>query len=286
MAVRRTRLAVALLAAPGAYLFVHLNREMLCPRYVLPPVPFMLIAAAWGAHWLSHRLRARRLVLTCLVALACADPLARSMRYDWLCTQEDTRVQVQRWIGENVPRSAIIMFEGLWPPITTHPYSVYARGLGQIFSRSVVPSYFVSITAVRRFRAFHERLGEHYRRNYARLDATFPVVAKLKPWRGDEPLPYTETIGSIWRRSRPGPHVRVYKLREPLLRPADVPVMLAPPLSRADWRRLACWGPFPLGMLTAPVPPGADPVEVTKEELTRLGLRSHVNRATGTSAKR
>ncbi len=269
---RRPKWATALLAAPGVYLAIHLGKEMCFPRYTLPPVPFMLIAGAWGACWLARRCRARRRVLAGLVVLACADPFARAVRFDWLCHQEDTRYQAKRWVEAHVPRYACVLLEGLMPPIPTHPYCVYARGQSQRFLVFVRPNYFVSSMQVRRFLAFNERYRDAVLRGYAMLDRSFQVVAEFKPFEGNRALPYSETIMSLWRRQRPGPHIKVYKISTPTPRPIDMPVLLQPPLGRADWLYLARIGCFPIGMLTQDLASVADAVAVARAELARLGI--------------
>jgi len=252
---RRPRVAAALLAAPAAYLLVHLNLRLCYARYTLPPVPFMLLAAAWAAHWLSGRFPARRRVLIAIVAIACLGPLARSMRFDWICTQDDTRVLARRWIQEHVPRDAVFMVEGLFPPVRTHPYCVYARGQTQTLIPFVRPAYFVSDMTVRQFLCTHEIYGSEYQRNYENIDTAFRKLAEFSPTDDDHPLLYHSShvnapMACLWRIVRPGPHLRVYEVAEPERKQMAEVTVLRRPLGRTDWQYIARVGNFPLGMLT------------------------------------
>ncbi len=272
MTFRQLKWAAALLAAPAVYLAVHLTRRMCYPRYVLPVTPFLLLAAAWAARRLAGKVSARRpaFVASCVVALVCLDPFARSLRFDWLCCREDTRYLAQRWLREHTPVYAVILFEGLMPPMPSRPYAVYARGHTQPFILFVRPDYFVSSMTVRRFLAFNPMFGEPVQRWYAKLDARFPVVAEFKPFEGNRELPYTETISSLWRRTRRGPHIKIYKIKPPTPRRVDLPVMLKPPLRRADWLYLARINCFPIGILTRGLQDESKAAEIAFAELKRL----------------
>ena len=272
---RRPKTAAALLTAPSAYLIVHLNRSLCYARYTLPPVPFMLLTAAWGAHSFSRRFPARRKALIAVVAIACLGPLARSIRFDWICTQDDTRVLARQWIQAHVPRDAVFMVEGLFPPIPTHPYCVYARGQTQTMIPFVRPAYFVSDMSVRQFLCSHERYGAKYQRNYENIDTVYPAVAEFRPTEDEGPLPYHSShvnapATSLWRIVRPGPHLRVHRVAEPDPKQMAEVTVLRRPLTRTDWQYIAQVGNFPLGMLTR-VWMGDGPVAtMVSDELHRL----------------
>ena len=253
--ITRPKVAAWLLVAPGVYLAVHLNRSLCYARYTLPPVPFLLVAAAWGASWLCRRLSSKRAAFGCVVALACAGPLARSMRLGWLCTQEDTRTQARRWVQEHVPRHGVVLVEGNFPPIPTHPYCVYARDRAPHIAGRVDLDYFVSDMTVRKFLRFNRTYGHYWGEVYDQVEASFPVVKELRPYRGDRSPPYHSTQVNapairLWQTTRPGPHIRIYKIRDPIPRPLPEKLMLKPPLTDKDWDYIARDSNFPMGMLT------------------------------------
>jgi len=272
---RKPRVAGMLLVAPGVYLAVHLMRSLCYMRYTLPPVPFWLLAAAWAAWRIGRRFRARRLATLCIVALACTGPLARSVRFDWIVSQEDTRSLARRWIQERVPRHAVILTEGLFPAVPTHPYCIYAHGSTGIFSTFVRPEYFVSDMSVRQYLGFHKAYGQGSRALYDSIESTNKVVAEFKPYRGDAPLPYHATqvnapaIG-LWRTTRPGPHIKIYLIDANRPKSAASIVMLNRPFDRRDWHYIAAISNFPMAMLTRAWDGTWDTVKIVREETARL----------------
>lgn len=85
------------------------------PRYVLPLVPLLVVAAAQLASELTARSRVLRAGAIVLLA---ATPLWRSIQYDRVASRSDTRVMAADWIADNVPAySHVAICKGYGAPV-------------------------------------------------------------------------------------------------------------------------------------------------------------------------
>lgn len=236
----RDRLSFLLLAFPVTYFVVMGATRHYFARYALPLVPFAAVFAADGIVWLASRFsrRSRSLVwavTTVFVLAAIAQPLAASVRHDWLLTQTDTRTLAKAWIEANLPEGAKIAVD--WPthgpPLSTseravprservydvtivggtglsdHPIEWY-RENG--FDYLIASSFIYRIPLVfpeqdRERRAFYDSLG----RELTQVQAFYPTNDESEPG-----FIFDEIYGpaiSLWQRERPGPVIRIYRVQ-------------------------------------------------------------------------
>lgn len=263
MACRRRRLAVVMLTGPLVYSATICTRTVAYPRYVLPATPFLVIGFAFAlSHW-SRRLTRPALWLSTVVIAATIEPAAKSVRFDVLCSREDTRSQAKRWIERHIPPDAGLIVDGNFPAMPTHPHAFYVVEKLLRYGPRLAPDYFVSNLmlrgALRRLPGTAESVGPIYEA----MESACPVVAEFYPASEGTPLSLcldqtTAPLVDLWATERPGPPIRIYQLGLPRRRPFPLPVRQKRPFTDLDWRIIASKGVFPEASLAvAPTRPDA-----------------------------
>lgn len=236
------------------FAFLLLPGHMYMARYTLSAVPFLLLAAAALVWSVLDRLRlegtARGAVLAAAVALAIAQPLVASVRHNVILTQTDTRTLAKAWIEENLPEGSTLMLEFWWfsPPLSsdaqpmpfsTRTYRLMSRGAYGLsdFSNSFGPSqgtpsvaeyaamgvdYIVSNSYSGDSRLLDPEEDRAKRAFYDALDRDAELVKEFSPYVPNQHVPriFAETYGpAIWlsRYERPGPVLRIYRVRRPAI---------------------------------------------------------------------
>jgi hypothetical protein len=86
------------------------------PRYVVPILPGICLAAAYALDELTQRLQASPKSAyrwaAALAVLICIEPLMASVKWDLRLMREDTRTKAVEWVEHNVPEGARILLEG------------------------------------------------------------------------------------------------------------------------------------------------------------------------------
>ena len=117
MAARHPGTALVLGSFPLAYYVVAGAGYNVFVRYMIPVVPFLCIFAGYFvasmASALGRTMRLRPAWVAAVVGLAVAAlPAWNVVRFDRLLTQEDSRIEVGRWLMENVPAGASMFISG------------------------------------------------------------------------------------------------------------------------------------------------------------------------------
>ena len=88
------------------------------PRYVLPFIPVLVVLAADTAASVVERFAAGKSWVWVLALVLLASPgVARSIRYDRIASQKDTRLLAAEWIADNVaPQTRILVCKGYGAP--------------------------------------------------------------------------------------------------------------------------------------------------------------------------
>lgn len=106
----RKKAALLWVLPPALYLLFISTWKIVSPHYLLPAVPFLLIAAAKGALSAPAVARSKTLAAALLIA-ALALPLYQTLRADAVLSKEDTRLAAYKWAMANIPpRSRILRF--------------------------------------------------------------------------------------------------------------------------------------------------------------------------------
>ncbi|MHB1160127.1 MAG: glycosyltransferase family 39 protein [Chloroflexota bacterium] len=235
MAFRHPREALLVAAFPLAYLaFFLLGSSLFYARFAIPLIPFVALLAAHGIVALARPLPSpawRRRAAVAVVLLLALQPLALDLKHNYLLGREDTRLQLGRWIEENVPPGSKLAAEGysfvdsrgrrtgpkqldysLAQPssLMADPLEHYSRGFDYLIASSYVYGRYTLDPAA------HRDAIEYYRL----LDRSFPVVAQFFHTDEGVELPFImdDEITPIWtvlERARPGPTLKVYRVGEP-----------------------------------------------------------------------
>lgn len=254
MACRRPRWAVVLLTGPLVYTVAIVTRTVAHPRYVLPVIPFLAMGftfalATWRRsrpHWASW--------LRMLTAVALIEPAMQSIRFDTLCTRDDTRVVAKRWIEEHVPRNAALVIDGNFPAMPSHPYAAHVKERLHMYGPILDPDYFVSNLLVREALTQQPDTAEVLKPVYRAIESGSDPVATFSPAPVGANVRFSVSHGAaplvdLWKIVRPGPPIRIYQLRVPPPRSLDVPVRRRHPLTESDWRDILHHGICPRGNL-------------------------------------
>lgn len=116
--------AVLLLFFPGAYLLFLSFWNIAAPHYILPAMPFLMMAGCQGLF--SHPWGAgKQYLASLLVLLAALGPFADTVRTDAALTREDTRLTAYHWIQGAIPEKSRILRFAYTPEFSaSDPFSV------------------------------------------------------------------------------------------------------------------------------------------------------------------
>jgi hypothetical protein len=236
LAYRSPRQAILMSSFPLAYLaFFLFGSSLFYARFAMPLIPFVALLSGYGVVSLAERLPSQSWRIGGAVALPmlmALQPLVVDLKHDYLLRQEDTRLQLGRWIEENVPPGSKLAAEGysfldtqgqrtgpkkleysldLPSSLRTHPLEFYVQEKFDylIASSYVYGRYPLDPTA-------HQSAIDYYQR----LGKTFTLVAEFDPTPDGRELPFLmdDEITPIWtvmERSRPGPTIKVYRVGNP-----------------------------------------------------------------------
>lgn len=246
-----------LYAFPVLYFaFLLLPGQMYMSRYTMSAIPFLLLAAAALVCTILSRVPltgwAYRAAVAALIALAIGQPVVASVRFNRLLTKVDTRTLAKAWIEQNIPEGSTIMLEFLWfsPPLaseqqrvpfSTRQYTVLTRGAYGLsdYSNTFGPSqgtptvaeyatlgvdYIVSNSYSRGSKLLDPEEDRAKRSFYDELDRDAELVKEFSPYRPNAHVPrlFAETYGPaihLSRYERPGPVIRIHRLRKTALLP-------------------------------------------------------------------
>jgi 4-amino-4-deoxy-L-arabinose transferase-like glycosyltransferase len=236
----RDKTSILLLSFPLLYYLLMGASRHYFARYALPLVPFAALFAAEAIMALPTMLVSRRVglgtgVAVLLAVAAIVQPLAWDVQHDLLLTRQDTRTLAKTWIEANLPEGSKIAVD--WPvhgpPLSTpermvpHSDKVYdvvsIGGLGladhslqwykeQGFDYLIASSFISDLSVV------DKNLDMERRKFYISLDQELTLLREFRPYTGDTepPFIFDEIYGpaiSLWQRNRPGPSLKVYKLK-------------------------------------------------------------------------
>ena len=245
---RRTPAHLILLAFPLPYLGVIAMWDSRFERYAEPLFPFLAVLAAVGIAEVLGRWRWRRGIAFALAAASVAIlPVARLGYYELVLRRPDSREIAGEWIETNIPDGARVAMERYSPPtrwgdeslgsrpmlgppaglaprvprprpaaamrLSVSPLDVYdldtlkARGIGYVVLSSFV--YKRHTESCARFPAACRFYGE-LERSATLVFAVRPTPEDQRLWVGDIYAP----VSQVFRRARPGPIVKVYRLAD------------------------------------------------------------------------
>jgi hypothetical protein len=226
----RSHAAVLLVLFPLLYYGVMGATRHYFARYALPLVPFLVLFAAEVVNAIVMHVDLRRkkigwIVLLILVLAASAQPLARSVRFDFLMTQPDTRTIAKEWIEENIPVGSKIAMD--WPihvpPLTADKYEIVLEGdLGLAnhsidYYRQEGFDYLVATSFIYAIPLVDQEMDSDRKSFYSSLDREVELVRMFCPGADASEVPFVfdEIYGpfiSLRERERPGPTLKVYYL--------------------------------------------------------------------------
>lgn len=252
--VRRQPQQVALMLCFPVLFYAFLCKpgNMYFARYGLAAVPFLLLAAAdlvWsGLGRLRLQGRPRRLAAAAVTVLLAAQTAWHLVLHDILLTREDTRTLAKLWIEENVPEGSTVLLESWWfgpqlasetvaVPLSQRKYDIRqlgpyglserAQSFGPTAGTPAVSDYadqgieyIVTNSITSRSHLLDPREDAAKREFYRALDREAILLKELSPWEGDfePPRVFEHTYGPatfLHRMERPGPSIRIYRLRQP-----------------------------------------------------------------------
>jgi hypothetical protein len=237
------------------FAFLLLPGNMFFARYVLPALPFLVLAAAALFSALVSKVPSGAWQRTAWVALGAAvlaQPVVASVRFDRLMTRSDTRTLAKAWIEEHIPEGATIMLEFYWfspqisstdqpAPMSTRTYQVMARGAyglsdlsngfgpsqgtPSVFDYSAMGIDFIVSNSYSRGSSLLDPAEDKAKRDfYAELDSQTTLLQEFSPYVAGAQVPrvFAETYAPaimLSKYERPGPLLRIYQLpRAPFMR--------------------------------------------------------------------
>ncbi len=257
MARRRAKEAAVLVSFPLVYLaFFLAGSSLFYARFAIPLLPFVAMFAGYGVVYLAGAARAglpgwgAGVLAAAVIAVMALPSLVLDVRHDSLLRAEDTRMQLGRWIEENVPPGSKIALEGytfldsegrqtgprdikyslhVVPSLRVEPVDFYVQ---EKFDYLLVSSYVYA-----RYLLSPESKATAIEA-YQEIDRRFPLVATFSPTADGSELPFLmdeeiTPIYTVLERERPGPTVKVYRVGpSPVYGvdwlDADIPAQFAP----------------------------------------------------------
>jgi hypothetical protein len=231
--------ALVLLAFPAAYLAFLMPKLLFFPRFTIPllPVlcPFAGLAIVLAARSIHHETRAR-LAFASLMLLGVSQSLWNDLLQARILVQEDTRIQANAWVQDNLPQRSRVKMED---------YSLFDLGTRQrtygdnvkelrflrfegdpeadtarYFADRGIQYLVTSSFAYERWlidRDLKPDTTLRYERLHRSLDQRAELLAEFGPGRDGAAVPFRldDLMTPFWDLSayeRTGPTVRVYRL--------------------------------------------------------------------------
>jgi hypothetical protein len=217
-------------------------------RYMLPVLPWLCIFAinaslkVLPALWagIANRVseKARRfapLIGSICIAAMIVPNAAQSIRFDWLLSQTDTRIEAKKWIEANIPEGARIAVE--WPfhtPPLSNGYEVppssqrdfwldLVWGFG-LADRPIEQyqtdgtQYIISTSYIQDIPTADIQQQTAREKFYAQLPSAFTAIKTFSPRCDGGPAPdfvfdqvYGPAVG-LWQDCLTGPLIRIYQV--------------------------------------------------------------------------
>lgn len=200
-------------------------------RYVIPLIPFLALFAAEGTHavsrWVASLINVDRAwTVAALAGLVLAQPVAASIRHDVLLTRPDTRTITKEWIEAQIPQGAKFAVD--WPvyspPLSRDQFTV--KELGGVglaghsldWYRQQEFDYLVTSSFVHDLSLIDERQAALRADFYAQLARELELVREFSPYSGPKAprMEFEDIYGpatDLWQRERPGPVLRLYRVK-------------------------------------------------------------------------
>jgi hypothetical protein len=228
--------------------FLLLPGQIYFARFTLAALPFLMLAGA-AALW---RLRSwvpepRRAWATGIALVVVSTPtLLSTVRHDVLLQRLDTRTEAKRWIERNVPDGSTLGLEFWWwspqlsgvlspKPLSERHYNLFAKvaygfsersntfgpskGVPKVGDYAEMGIEYLVSNSLMYGSHFIDPAEEEAKRGFYRALAREAVLEKeFSPYPegvAEGPFSFEECYGpakSIWRRQRPGPVIRIYRL--------------------------------------------------------------------------
>ncbi len=211
-------------------------------RYALPLVPLLVLLTAGflagATEVVRGRLpmRANQVAVVLLMLLVLAYPALASVRHDYLLTCVDTRTLAKEWIEASIPSGTRIVAQWFGPPLSTpddpEPGSTGVYNVVDLnpfitdVSRYDLQTYMADGAAYILINSFNINLRRESmvenavrQRFYRTLSEETELVAEFQPYESDvePPFIFDEIYGpaiSLWQRERPGPTLKIYRVKE------------------------------------------------------------------------
>ncbi|MCK4419389.1 hypothetical protein KAV79_06245, partial [Candidatus Aerophobetes bacterium] len=175
-------------------------------RYILPVVPFLVIAAAMLLVEVASkisRLKARQnLVIIGLTLVVILFPAIRVVRYVHLMTQQGTGLQAKEWIEENIPREKKIVYETYSPPLSGYiKQDAVKVGFYSLdyYRREKVDYIIINNFSSDRYLNTRLKRFEGIKRNYQEIEARCELVKQFDP--------------PSFSPANPNPVITIYRIR-------------------------------------------------------------------------
>ncbi len=178
-------------------------------RYILPVVPFLVIAAAMFLVEMTSKIFSSKVigrVVTIVLALAIISfPAIRVIRYVSLMTQKGTGLQAKEWIEENIPLDKRIVYETYSPPLSG--YVEYIGNVGfsagyhslTLYKEAKFDYIVINNFSYDRYLNTRLRRFEYIKRNYEEIEAKCELVKQFDP--------------PLFSPANPNPVIKIYRIR-------------------------------------------------------------------------
>ena len=234
LAIADRRRLLLLVAFPLVYLaFFLLASDLFYARFAIPVIPFLALAAGYAAVRATAKVRTgfrRYSAAAAIAGLLVLPPLAVDVKHDSLLRAEDTRLELGRWVEANLHPGGKMAVEGysfvdFWgrrlapkkieyelqvlPSLRAHPLDYYRQeGFDYLVASSFVYGRYNLDPAA------HAAEIQWYQE----LDRELPLVATFQPTADGRELPFlmddeTTPLYTVLERNRPGPTIKVYRVR-------------------------------------------------------------------------
>jgi len=175
-------------------------------RYILPVVPFLVIAAAMFlvevASKISHLKARQNLAIIGLTLAVILFPAVRVIRYVNLMTQQGTGLQAKEWIEENIPRGKRVIYETYSPPLSGYvgrDMVKVGRYSLDYYRKEKVDYIIINNFSSDRYLNTQLKRFEGIKRNYQEIEARCELVKQF------DPPPFSP--------ANPNPVIKIYRIR-------------------------------------------------------------------------
>lgn len=219
---------ILILSFPALFLLALGAKRLFFVRYAIPLIPYLCILSAYGIWAAGQHFKAKKAMISIFLLLSVLQGLIFSLRHDYLITQKDTRIIAREWIIKHIPAGSKIIIECYGPSLRDYNNDgAMPRYSVENVRSNILPKplqeyhqegygYFVTSDFVRMRYLLDPEKFPRENNFYNSLSLSAEKVFESDNCLKAELFHLDDIYSPFWNifvLSRPGPGIRIYKIK-------------------------------------------------------------------------